>query len=688
MRLGIGHRVAAICLMTLALLGCEPRQESVLPQESDSEPMAARYGTWISPLTAEDVYASSDELIELRAVGDLMYFSEFDGKSGNTGIKRLEADGSVSQVVPAEFNVGSRVHEYGGGDFLGIGQSLFATGKSDQLFYRFAPNQAPLALTPNGTRHGDCISYPKGSRIICVREDHRQQGSPAASLVTINLNFAGEGDTFVAGHDFISSPSINGDNTQLAWLTWEHPAMPWDNTRLWLGELDRKGRLHSSRVVAGEGGNVAVTQPSFGPDGRLYFIADYDDWWNLYRLGDDGKPERLYQKNADFAGPAWRLGERTYAFESENSLIASYVHNGEAGLIRLDLQTGHAEDIAVDFGEIKQLTGGKDAVYFIGSKVTTEKGIYRVSGRGVELVYAPRLMVLDPRFISRAQSISFATADNMRAWGYFYWPRNPAFKGLSDTRPPLLVKLHGGPTAKANLAYRGDIQYWTSRGFAVLDLNFRGSSGFGRAYRQSLYGNWGKADVEDAVNAARFLVKKGWVNGDEMAITGASAGGLTALSALAYDDTFKAAVSRAGISDIEQLAGETHKFEKTYLDQLIGPLASHRALYRERSPVYQLERLKEPLLLLQGLQDTVVLPNQALTIYEALEKNQIPAALLTFADENHNHWKNANLVKALEYELGFYGQVFGFKVADEVPSLNLHLRAPVEVSQSSTLKAD
>ncbi|WP_372872674.1 prolyl oligopeptidase family serine peptidase [Shewanella sp.] len=680
MGFGTGHRLLAFSLMTWLVLGCEKPQEMVVSVSTDVEPATAQYGTWISPLTAEDVYANSDELLELRAVGDVIYFSLFDGETGTTTIRRLENDGKVTAVVPDGFNVGSRVNEYGGGDFLGIGQSLFATALADQLFYRFAPNQPPLALTPNGTRHGDCISYPKGSRIICVREDHRKPGTPKASLVTINLNFAGEGDVFVEGHDFISSPAINTQNTQLAWLTWENPAMPWDNTRLWLGELDRKGRLHSAKIVAGNEGNAAITQPMFGPDGRLYFIADFDDWWNLYRLGDDGNPEPLLKKSADFAGPAWRLGERNYAFEDNNSIIASYIHNGEAGLIRQHLDSGSVEDIAVDFGDIKQLTGGHDGVYFIGNKVTTEKGIYRVSGRGVELVYAPDMLTLDPRFISRAQSISFATSDDMRAWGYFYWPRNPAFKALSDTRPPLLVKLHGGPTAKASLAYRSDIQYWTSRGFAVLDLNFRGSSGFGRAYRQALYGNWGKADVDDAINAARFLVSKGWVDGSRMAITGSSAGGLTVLSALAFDNTFKAGVSRAGISDLELLAGETHKFEKSYLDQLIGPISTHRDVYRHRSPIHQVEHLNKPLLLLQGLADTVVQPNQTLAIHKALVKKRVPVALLTFADESHNHWKDANLIKALEYELGFYGQVFGFSPADPVPALDLQRAAPLAVA--------
>ncbi|OIN16350.1 peptidase S9 [Shewanella algae] len=666
-----GKQILAVALMVFVLQGCgQPAQEQQAPADNEQR-ISAAYGSWASPLGAAEVYGSASAIGELQSVGDAIYFSESSpAEGGKVGIKRLEKDGSITSVVAPAFGVGSRVHEYGGGDFLGIGQSLFVTKGQDQLFYRIAPNQEALALTPNGTRHGECISYPKGSRIICVREDHRQPGEPKASLVTINLNFSGEGDIFVDGHDFISSPAINADNTQLAWITWEHPNMPWDNTQLWLGDLNRKGQLTNIRQIAPER-KGALMQPLFSPNGVLYFIADYDNWWNLYRLDGKGDIEQVTQLKAEIGGPAWKLGQHAYAFENENTLIASFNKEGDAGLLRLDLQTGVIEVLAADFADIKQVVQGADGVYFVGSRPTPERGIYKVSGRGTELVYAPKICGLDPRYISRAVNVEFTTKGGDKAHGYFYPPVNGDYQPLPDTRPPLLMMLHGGPTASANRAYDSAIQYWTSRGFAVFELNYRGSTGFGRQYRQSLYGNWGKADVEDAVWAAGFLVDQGWVNAEKLAIRGGSAGGLSVLSALAFHDKFKAGVSYFGISDIEVLGKETHKFESRYLDQLIGPYPEMKAVYRERSPLYHLQGFNEPLLLLQGLEDKVVPPSQSQHIYKALKDKGVPTAFIGIEGEGHGFRQPHNKILALESELVFYGMVFDFTPAGTLPALKL-----------------
>jgi dipeptidyl aminopeptidase/acylaminoacyl peptidase len=666
-----GKQILAVALMVLVLQGCgQPAQEQQALADNEQR-ISAAYGSWVSPLGAAEVYGSASAIGELQSVGDAIYFSESSpAEGGKVGIKRLEKDGSITSVVAPAFGIGSRVHEYGGGDFLGIGQSLFVTKGQDQLFYRIAPNQEALALTPNGTRHGECISYPKGSRIICVREDHRQPGEPKASLVTINLNFSGEGDIFVDGHDFISSPAINADNTQLAWITWEHPNMPWDNTQLWLGDLNRKGQLTNIRQIAPER-KGALMQPLFSPNGVLYFIADYDNWWNLYRLDAKGDIEPVTQLKAEIGGPAWKLGQHAYAFENENTLIASFNKEGDAGLLRLDLQTGVIEVLAADFADIKQVVQGADGVYFVGSRPTPERGIYKVSGRGTELVYAPKICGLDPRYISRAVNVEFTTKGGDKAHGYFYPPVNGDYQPLPDTRPPLLMMLHGGPTASANRAYDSAIQYWTSRGFAVFELNYRGSTGFGRQYRQSLYGNWGKADVEDAVWAAGFLVDQGWVNAEKLAIRGGSAGGLSVLSALAFHDKFKAGVSYFGISDIEVLGKETHKFESRYLDQLIGPYPEMKAVYRERSPLYHLQGFNEPLLLLQGLEDKVVPPSQSQHIYKALKDKGVPTAFIGIEGEGHGFRQPHNKILALESELVFYGMVFDFTPAGTLPALKL-----------------
>ena len=676
--------VAAFGLSLFILSGCKPAPDDALTSvHGQGERIVAPYGSWRSPLLSSQVFSYSDDIGELQSIGNAIYFSQANGnEGGKININRLESDGRVMQVVPAEFNVGSKVHEYGGAAFLAIGQSVFATKRADQLFYRFAPNQAPLSLTPNGTRHADCISYPKGSRIICVREDHRNEGDPKASLVTINLNFPGEGDILVKDHDFIAAPTISPDNTQLAWVTWEHPNMPWDKTALWLGNLDRKGQLHNVRQVAKDQSG-SITQPLFSPDGQLYFVADFNNWWNIYRLSDSGTVELVHKQDADFAVPDWHLGNHNYAFETPSTIIGSYIHNGEASLLRINVNSNITEKIAVDFGEISQVVQGADGVYFVGAKETPEKGIYRVAGRGVSLMYAPSLPSLAPQYISRARNISFSTGKNETAWGYFYQPVNPDFVALNDTRPPLIIMLHGGPTTKASLAYRSDIQYWTSRGFAVLDLNFRGSSGFGRAYRQALYGNWGKADVEDAVNAARYLSGKGLVDGSKMAIQGGSAGGLTVFSALAFYDVFQAGVAYSGISDFETLSQETHKFESGYLDHLIGPLATSKEVYRERSPLRHLDGLNEPMLMMQGTRDAIVAPAQTQRIYDGLKARGVPVALVRFEGEGHGSWKPDSRARGLEAELSFYGQIFGFTPADKIPTLvieNTHSLAPRDIN--------
>nr|WP_258406057.1 prolyl oligopeptidase family serine peptidase [Shewanella acanthi] len=657
-------------MVLLLIGGCMPAQTDDSFSHGN-EVQVAPYGSWQSPLSATDVFEQVDEIDDLQSIGNAIYFSEVSGSAqGKVGIKRLIERNIVTQVVSPEFNVKSRVHEYGGAAFLGLGKSLFVTKKQDQLFYRIAPNQEPFPLTPNGTRHADCVPFSRGSRIICVREDHRVGAEPKASLVALNLNYAGEGETLVSGHDFISTPVISPDNAQLAWVTWEHPYMPWDNSVLWLGDLDRKGQLSNIRRI-NTPKDSSVTQPLFSPDGKLYVISDLNNWWNIYRVSAKGQLQRVLTKNADFAAPDWRLGNHNYAFEDANTVIASYIQGSQAALVRVRLDTGITESLAVDFAEIYQVVKGGDGVYFIGAKSTPEKGIYRVVGRGTELVYAPALVKLDPNYISRSRSIAFATGKNEQAYGYYYEPHNPNYVPLHDTRPPLIVMIHGGPTARASRAYRSEVQYWTTRGFAVLDLNFRGSSGFGRAYRQSLYGKWGESDVEDAVNAAKYLVTKGWVDANKLAIRGVSAAGLTVMSSLAFYDVFHAGVSYEGISDFEQLAKGTHKFESGYLEQLVGPYPENKARYRQLSPLNHLDGLNEPLLIFQSLRNSIVPAAQSQLIYEALKEKGVPTAYITYGDENNGGRTPTQKALGLETELVFYGKIFKFTPAGELPKLTL-----------------
>ncbi|MBE7214255.1 prolyl oligopeptidase family serine peptidase [Shewanella benthica] len=660
-----------LSLLLLCLLTACGKPDPVETIDKRSGLKVAAYGSWLSPITAEDVYGLSDDFGELQSVNGALYFVQSDSSAqGKMGIKRLETGANLSDAVSSAFDVRSRVHEYGGSPFLGIGQSIFASKAEDQLLYRFAPNQSPVPLTIPGTRHADCVSYSKGSRLICVREDHRNSGEPTSSLVALNLNFAGEGEILIDGDDFYSSPRVSPDMNTLVWIAWQHPNMPWDNTELWIGELAPKGGVHNPKRLLSDK-NGSITQASFSPSGQLYFVADFDNWWNLYRINSAGDLEQVLDKDAEFAVPDWKLGNHNYAFESDNTIIASYSDKGQASLIRIFLDTGITEAIAVDFGEISQVVKGEDGIYFVGAKVTPEKGIYKVTGRGVALIYSPELATVDPNYISRAVSVSLKSSDGVTIYGYFYGARNPDFIGLRGSRPPLLVMLHGGPTAKASLAFRRDIQYWTSRGFAVLDLNYRGSSGFGREYRQSLYGKWGIADVEDAVRAAGYLVNKGWVDGTKLAMRGSNAGGLTVLSALVFYDTFKAGVSYAGISDMEVLSRDAHKFESSYLELLVGKNSAENNVYRERSPLHHLDRLNEPLLLIQGGDDPVVLAKQSTEVFNQLKARGIPVAYLEFEGEGHSLRDPVNQMTAIEAELYFYGKVFGFTPAGDIPTLKI-----------------
>ncbi|MCH1923359.1 S9 family peptidase [Shewanella sp. C32] len=637
-----------------------PSQESQTP-----------YGSWQSPITAQEVYGAHSGISELQSSGDMLYFTESDpAAQGQSGIKRIGAQDQVTQVLAAQFGVGSRVHEYGGAPFLAIGQSIFATKMADQRFYRIAPNQEPVALTPEGTRHAGCVFFSKGSRIICVREDHRQPGEAVNSLVAINLNQPGEGDIYATGHDFYGAPAINRDNTQLAWVTWDHPNMPWDNTQLWVGKLDKKGALTDIQQpkMPGKG---AIMQPLYSPTGQLYFIADFDNWWNLYRINAEGRVEQVTKLEGEIGGPAWGLGSHAYAFENEHSIVFNLHHEGQLDLMRIDVDSGVTEELATDFASVKQLISYQDNVYFIGAKATPARGIYRVTGRGTELVYSPEINGVEPEYIAKPRSVSFVTANKHTAYGLYYAPTNPDYQAPAGSVPPLVMMLHGGPTYEANRAYRGDIQFWTSRGFAVFDLNYRGSTGYGRKFRRSLYGQWGVADVDDAVYAAKYLVNEKLADPDKLAIRGGSAGGFSVLAALAFHDVFKAGTSYYGVSDIEVLAKETHKFESRYLDQLIGPYPQKRQLYHDRSPLYHLDGLDEPLLLFQGLEDKVVPPNQSEMIYQALRDKGVPTAYIAFPGEGHGFRQPENNIRALETELAFYGRVFGFKPAGQLPLVPL-----------------
>jgi dipeptidyl aminopeptidase/acylaminoacyl peptidase len=619
------------------------------------------------------VAAGSVGLQQLRIDRKDIYWIEARPQEGGRKVVvRLAPDGTVNDVTPPLFNARTRVHEYGGGDYLVHEGTVYFSNFADQRLYFHRPGEEPVPLTPSGSlRYADAIIAPQRHRLICVREDHSASGEPVNSLVSISLGGDSMIQTLVSGGDFYASPRLSPDGSHLAWLSWNHPNMPWDGTELWVAHLDRDGRLGREVKVAG-GESESIFQPEWSPDGTLYFVSDRSGWWNLYPLAED-KDEPLCPMKAEFGKPQWVFGQSTYAFQSARRIICAYVHNGALQLALVDLDTGHLEQLQIPFTSISEVHARSGQIFLIAASASEPNSIvrFRPDTQEINVLRRSSDIVVNADYLSAPQKIDFPTAGTQTAHGFYYPPKNPEYVGPTEEKPPLLVMSHGGPTSATSTSLRLGIQYWTSRGIAVLDVDYRGSSGYGRAYRDALRGQWGIADVEDCINGARYLVEKGEVDGNRFAITGGSAGGYTTLCALTFHDVFKAGACHYGISDLEALAKDTHKFESRYLDRLIGPYPERRDLYWERSPIHFTNRLRSPMIIFQGLEDKIVPPNQAEKMYEAVRDKGLPVAYLTFEDEQHGFRKSENISRVLEAELYFYSKVFRFELADRVEPVKI-----------------
>jgi dipeptidyl aminopeptidase/acylaminoacyl peptidase len=570
------------------------------------------------------------------------------------------------------------VHEYGGGAFTVRDGVLYFSQFDDQRLYQQLPGQPPQPLTPAGAwRYADGIVDSWHHRLLCVREDHTQPDrEPVNTLVSIDAT----GDVMVlaAGHDFFSSPTLSPDGTRLAWLTWDHPNMPWDGTELWLATLEPDGSLADVQKVAG-GRDESIFQPHWGPDGQLYFVSDRTGWWNLYRWQRDrpqggsvpdqqGHLVALCPMAAEFGSPQWVFGKSTYGFASPEQLVCTYTHQGTSHLASLDLRTLELMEIPTPYSSIHGLKVAAGVAVFIGGSATTPSELVRLDLQTQAITILRRSMELSipPGYLSAPQAIEFPTDNGLTAYGLYYPPKNQDVQAPASQRPPLLVKSHGGPTASTSSELNLRIQYWTSRGFAVLDVDYGGSTGYGREYRQRLNGNWGIVDVADCINGAKYLVARDLVDGNRLVIAGGSAGGYTTLCALTFYDLFKAGASYYGVSDLEVLATDTHKFESRYMDTMIGPYPECQSLYYQRSPIHFVERLSCPLIFFQGDEDKVVPPNQAEMMVNALRQKGVPVAYVLYQGEQHGFRKAENIKRTLDGEFYFYSQVFGFQPADAI----------------------
>ena len=633
----------------------------------------APYGEWKSPITAALVAEGSRPLALPRTSGTDVYWLEGRAtEGGRMTLLRADEGGTVQELTPAPFNVRSRLHEYGGGAYLVLDDGVLFSHFADNRLYLRRGETPAAALTESGQhRHADFVHDRRLRRVIGVREDHSLSSTvPTNTVCAIALDDGTE--TILAqGQDFYAAPRLSPDGKHLAWLSWNLPRMPWESTELWLAEVADDGSLIAPHKVAG-GGLESICQPEWSPDGRLYFVSDSSGWWNLYRLdGEVAVP--LHPKAAEFGYPHWVFGESMYGFISAAEIACTFIENGVSHLARIDIESGKLRAIAAPYADVQELQVGAGFMVLIAGSPTTPLEVARIDLAEAERRILARSIAMPPtpEYLSVPTSISFPSAAGRTAHAFHYPPANRDFTAPDGEQPPLIVISHGGPTSMATSTLKLATQFWTSRGFAVLDVNYGGSSGFGRAYQDALRGNWGIVDVEDCVNAARFLSQRGLADSHRLVIRGGSAGGFTTLCALAFHDVFKAGASYYGVSDLKGLDDDSHKFESRYNTYLIAPAPQAEALYLQRSPSHHADRLKSPMIFFQGLDDKVVPPQQSELMVEALKSRGVPVAYLAFEGEGHGFRKAENIQRSLEAELYFYARIFGFNLADAIEPVTI-----------------
>ena len=649
----------------------------------------APYGAWPSPITP-DLVTSSAPVSEPLLSGDRVYWLESrPNEGGRITLMRWEATSGKRELVPPPFNVRSRVNAYGGGAYFVHGETVFFSNFADQRIYRMDSGQHPRAITPQGDfRYADCVVDAPRERAICVREDHTTRAKEAVdALVSVDLEGRGAPQVFASGHDFFSSPRVHlgkksvdaGGNAQpdeVVWLTWDHPNMPWDGTDLWRAQIRGNGSLSPPEHVAG-GPNESIFQPEWSPNGVLHFVSDRSGFWNLYRwapatVGTPAHAEALAPMRADFGRAQFVFRLATYGFAGDR-IIATYQEDGAGHLASID-PAKSIEQIDMPYGTFQWLSASAGGAVLVAGSPREPLSVVHLdlsSGR-IEVLARSSSLSIDDRHLSLPEALSFPGWHGLTAHAYFYRPRNDDFAAPRGEKPPLLVRSHGGPTARSEPVFSPETQYWTSRGFAVLDVNYGGSTGYGRAYRERLNQRWGEVDVDDCLAAARFVVEHGDADGARLLIRGGSAGGYTTLAALAFRDVFRAGASLYGVGDLELLEkqmGATDKLEAHYTQRLVGPYPARRDVFIARSPLHSAHRISAPVIFFQGVEDDVVSANQARLMHAAVKKKGVPTALIEFPGEGHGFRKAENIRRVLTAELYFYSRVLGIALPPPVEPL-------------------
>lgn len=622
-------------------------------------------------MTSDLIVAESIGVGGSRFAGDTQYWQEArPGEGGRVVVVRRTPDGTTHDCNQAPFSARTRVHEYGGAAWLVHENVVYFSNFADQQVYVQPAGDAPRQLThsPHLRFANGIVDAPR-SRIIYVIEDHTDTAQEARNMLGAVDIKTGDVSILTSGHDFYSSPVISQDGSRLAWMTWDHPAMPWDSSQIWLASLDGNG-LHGQPICVAGGPGESVQQPRFAPNGDLFYISDRSGWWNIYRQGERGS---ICPRDAEFGSPHWAFGLCSYVFRSANEILCVYGENNQSVLASLNVATGTARTLATPFTDIGGIDVHGHACTFVGASPTQFPCIVNldIASGHYDIIKKSCSVELDKGYYSIPTAIDFVTAGDDTAHAFYYPPTNKDFEAPNGELPPLIVEVHGGPTAATRSALSLGSQFWTSRGFSLLDVNYRGSTGYGRAYREKLKGAWGIVDVEDTVHGARHLVDQGLADPARLAIHGGSAGGYTTLAALTMTSAFKAGASFYGVADLGALARDTHKFESRYLDGIVGRYPEDIEIYKARSPLEHVDGLNCPVIFFQGLEDKIVPPNQAEAMVEALRKKRLPVAYVPFEGEQHGFRMAKNIKRRLDLELFFYAKIFGFVPSDPIEPIEI-----------------
>ena len=643
-----------------------------------SEKKIAPYGSWESPITTESIVSDSISIGDLFISNESIFWQEMrPAEGGRCTIMYQTSDGSKHEIIPKSYNARTLVHEYGGGSYLVHSDEVYFSNFSNQQIHKTSSTGGnPTQITNEPLlRFADGAMDAKRQQIIYVGENHDNKDEPVNCIVSVDLQNDGEVTILASGADFYSSPVISPDGRKLAWVQWNHPNMPWDSTELYVADL-RHSELHNPQKIAGDG--ESVCQPLWSPNGILHYISDLCGWWNIYRH-TSGESYNLTPIDAEFTVAQWGLGTRFYGFINDDQIICSYNSLGFWKTALLDPISFELFDLKldVDITEINKFSGLKACngrALFVGGSPDNSFAlfIYDMKSPGKhQIVQESAKNMIEAIHFSKPQPVKYVTTNTQECHAFYYPPNNVNYKAPEATKPPLVILSHGGPTGATSNTLNLGIQYWTSRGFAILNVNYRGSTGYGTEYRKALNGNWGISDVDDCVNGGNYLVSEGLVDPEKIAIRGGSAGGFTTLACLAFTDFFAAGASYYGVSDLTALAEETHKFESRYLDSMVGKYPEERQKYLDRSPINHTENLSCPVILFQGLEDKIVLPNQSQKMYASLKAKGIPVSYLEFEEEQHGFRKSENIQRALEAEFYFYSHVFGFKPFDPIEAVQI-----------------